>query len=319
MHHELNSDTKIRARELARQVTVAHDLDPEIQEELYGHIEDKMLAYKSGEEPVSDEDAFILVREHLGDAKVIRGLLQEVHAGAVQVDLGRKLMAIVIATLGVRVAGNLLQVMLLLALGFSGHAPAPNLPVSLRYGVEVGVLCLLFYILHRWKRVEYAGAWYRQWTFGRMWVIICIVAAVGWLIPIVTVGGSTPEHPSWFAIFPFSIMMSYIHLWLWWTAEAPKGTYQRIGMPTLLLGFMFFKEFYPARLRIVLGPAAASDPGLSNFVQYPLGDTVIGGHVEYLARNMLTPGSLYVYMLLMLVYAMSAYAWQRWRPAPHQE
>ena len=50
METPLNDTTRLKARELARKITVAHDLDPEIQEELYGHIEDKLLAYKSGEE-----------------------------------------------------------------------------------------------------------------------------------------------------------------------------------------------------------------------------------------------------------------------------
>ena len=99
MNTPLNDDTQQKARELARQITVAHDLDPEIQEELYGHIEDKLLAYKSGEERISDEDAFILVREHFGDAKVIRGLLQEVHAGAVQATLVRRVLALVLVLL----------------------------------------------------------------------------------------------------------------------------------------------------------------------------------------------------------------------------
>ncbi len=72
MNTPLNNDTQQRARELARTITVAHDLDPEIQEELYGHIEDKLLAYKNGEERITDEDAFILVREHFGNAKELK-------------------------------------------------------------------------------------------------------------------------------------------------------------------------------------------------------------------------------------------------------
>lgn len=44
MNKNLTSDIQQKARELARQITVAHDLDPDIQEELYGHIEDKPSA-----------------------------------------------------------------------------------------------------------------------------------------------------------------------------------------------------------------------------------------------------------------------------------
>ena len=88
MNSNIESDPQQKARELARQITVAHDLDPEIQEELYGHIEDKLLAYKSGEERISDEDAFILVREHLGDAKVLASMFAEVHEEAASLTPG---------------------------------------------------------------------------------------------------------------------------------------------------------------------------------------------------------------------------------------
>ncbi len=99
MNTPLNDDTQQEARDLARKITVAHDLDPEIQEELYGHIEDKLLAYKSGEERVSDEDAFILVREHFGDVKVLKNMFQDTHVVAVQETMLRRLLVAVITTL----------------------------------------------------------------------------------------------------------------------------------------------------------------------------------------------------------------------------
>ena len=45
MDRNLEGDLQQKARKLARKITVAHDLDPEIQEELYGYIEDKRRAY----------------------------------------------------------------------------------------------------------------------------------------------------------------------------------------------------------------------------------------------------------------------------------
>ena len=47
---------------LCRTISVARELDGEIRRELYAHMEDKFLAYVRGEIPLSDEDAFILVR-----------------------------------------------------------------------------------------------------------------------------------------------------------------------------------------------------------------------------------------------------------------
>ncbi|MBX3177946.1 MAG: hypothetical protein KF886_11330 [Candidatus Hydrogenedentes bacterium] len=170
MHEPLEDSTQAKARELARQITVAHDLDPEIQEELYGHIEDKMLAYKSGEERVSDEDAFILVREHFGDAKVIRGLLREVHAGAVTLSLGRRIGAACIITLAVAWLCRLLALPcqgIARALVGDGEFSSANgaLAFMLYYAplpiFPLGVALVFLY----WRKREDAGnsLWFHRW------------------------------------------------------------------------------------------------------------------------------------------------------------
>jgi len=78
-------------RALCKKISVAHDLDQEIQDELYGHMEDKLLAYLNGEEPVTEDDALILVREHFGDPAVLKNLLQDVHADNAHVSLAHRL------------------------------------------------------------------------------------------------------------------------------------------------------------------------------------------------------------------------------------
>jgi len=98
MADSLNPETQEQMRALCKKISVAHDLDAEIQDELYGHMEDKLLAYLNGEEPVTEEDAFILVREHFGDPAVLKGLLQDVHAYEVHVSLARRLAAAAIVT-----------------------------------------------------------------------------------------------------------------------------------------------------------------------------------------------------------------------------
>ncbi|MBI5095592.1 MAG: hypothetical protein HZB26_24555 [Candidatus Hydrogenedentes bacterium] len=90
---ELDPKTREHLQGLCRQITVAHELDPEIQEELYGHMEDKLLAYLSGEERVSEQDAFVLVREHFGDPAVLKGLLRDAHPREARVTYARRLLA----------------------------------------------------------------------------------------------------------------------------------------------------------------------------------------------------------------------------------
>ncbi len=100
MADPLKSDTREEIRALCKKISVAHNLDEEIQEELYGHMEDKLSAYLNGEEAVTEEDAFILVREHFGDPSALKGLLQDVHAFEAQVSLARRLAAAMIVSAG---------------------------------------------------------------------------------------------------------------------------------------------------------------------------------------------------------------------------
>jgi hypothetical protein len=80
MPEHLTPETANRLRAICERITVACELDTEIQEELYSHLEDKLLAYLSDEEKLSEEDAYILVREHFGNYDNLKRLLRTVHA-----------------------------------------------------------------------------------------------------------------------------------------------------------------------------------------------------------------------------------------------
>ena len=68
-----------KIQRFCRTISVTYNLDEDIQEELYGHIEDKMLGYLCGDEPLTEDDAFVLVRERFGDSASVRELLKSVH------------------------------------------------------------------------------------------------------------------------------------------------------------------------------------------------------------------------------------------------
>ena len=78
---------------------MAHDLDAEIQEELYGHMQDKLIAYLDGEEALAEADAFILVREHFGNPSAVKGLLQDVHAYEADVTRNETMMLKTVAAI----------------------------------------------------------------------------------------------------------------------------------------------------------------------------------------------------------------------------
>ena len=100
---------------LVKNISVAQRLDAEIQMELRGHIEDKLRGYLRREIALSEADALLLTKAHFGDAGMIKGMFQEVHAPAYAGSLGRRLVAAFVASLVVLEA--LMQIVNLLWTG----------------------------------------------------------------------------------------------------------------------------------------------------------------------------------------------------------
>jgi len=101
---KLSGETQKKIIELCRKISVSHNLDDEIREELFTHMEDKLLGYVNGDVALTEEDAFILVREHFGDAAVIRTLYREIEEMEVQVSFARRIGAALAASLGIGIA-----------------------------------------------------------------------------------------------------------------------------------------------------------------------------------------------------------------------
>ncbi len=284
MNTPLNNDTQQKAHDLARQITVAHDLDPEIQEELYGHIEDKLLAYKSGEERVSDEDAFILVREHFGDAKVIRGLMQEVHAGAVQVTLLRKMLALVIVLLAsailYRGATELTKLLFAVLTGSGGILDQFSSMLYLQLPASFAVLLVTFFVLRHWKRGLRAGKspWFCHWPVARMltWAVALLVLK-GLLPHILLTQQVTPRMPIFFEYgiyYAWTGLHScaYCLLWFWWT-DVWSGRFRNM----LLIGLAWIGYtlgsylLYPGGFMIAINAGDQMASNVSEIVSFAIG------------------------------------------------
>ena len=123
--HALSPELEKEARALCAKITVAHDLDAEIQEELFSHVEDKLLGYLQGEVPVSDADALLLARAHFGDPAAIKGLLGDVHAPEAAMSHWRRLAAAAIATLGCVIAARLALTLVSVGIQYI-HVKAPG-------------------------------------------------------------------------------------------------------------------------------------------------------------------------------------------------
>ena len=233
MGDPLSSNTQEQMQALCRKISVAHDLDPEIQKELYGHMEDKLLAYLSGEEQATEEDALILVREHFGDPAVLKGLLQDVHAYEVHVSLARRLAAAFAATTGLMVLWNVF--LFLVTVGCIMFAPEDGsftvLEGGLLFGGVLASICatvFLWLALHHWQRQVGSGwrVWFLRWQPGSIVALIAVLFLVQKFVPV-TYSYELMTVPSVSAarlliVFGLLSLVFQCLAWLWWCDRPPR-------------------------------------------------------------------------------------------------
>jgi hypothetical protein len=158
---------------LCDQISVDHSLDSEIRDELLGHMEDKLLSYMNGDERLTEQDAFILVREHFGNLAAIEGLFQDVYAA------NSWTLRILIAAIGcINTALGSVGVLLSLYITVAGlliiqnavHLVGPdNLLASPYPPVLIGVLGLPQFCLMLASGIGIM----RRKPWGRMWSFVC--------------------------------------------------------------------------------------------------------------------------------------------------
>ena len=239
MADKLSPDTCEEIRTLCRTISVAHDLDAEIHEELYGHMEDKMLAYLKGEELLTEKDAFILLREHFGDPAAVKGLLQNVHAYEAHLSLVRRLAAVCSATLGFLILQQILFCISFLGfvnwqetLGRSDRATSAY--CVLHAALTVASTVLLFLYLIKWQKQLIAGRpmWFIQWRPIAIVSLLGSLLLLQKLVPYVSPGDllSVDASAGWVVLFALGayMILGYLGLilqcftWLWWCDRPPR-------------------------------------------------------------------------------------------------
>jgi hypothetical protein len=228
----LDSAIEEKARALCAQITVAHNLDSEIQEELYGHVEDKILGYLSGEVPVTGDDALILVREHFGDARVIKSLLQDVHVTEVAVSQWRRYTAATIVMLACSLVGAAALDATLLAITLFDMSLM--LAVWMIGPIMVMTMLVPWVIFVHWRRILRVGRrpWYYRWSFKTLGVIVLSLALSKMLLPFVMVYGPSNGLPHVFFGSNFLRATSFVGAptllflqclsWIWWCDGPPR-------------------------------------------------------------------------------------------------
>ena len=307
MDNELNDNIRQKARELARQITVAHDLDPEIQEELYGHIEDKLLAYRSGEEPVTDEDAFILVREHFGDAKALKALFQDVHAEAFQVTLVRRVLALVVVLLvahivsaGVSALAHMVSMPLFVS---NTLTDTFRFQLYVTYPLNIFMLVGTCGVLYRWKHGLRTGKvpWFCRWPMLRMVKWIVVLLLLRGVVPHLAFSSPASPNPishlEWGLLYGYGVVNlgGYCVLWLWWADVLAGRLVQQLLVGTMWVGYSLVLMLYPVRLMIQLGSGDATAGGRLPIAEFHLGNVEVLGYFFYFIPG---PESLWFFLTM---------------------
>lgn len=227
-----------RVEELCREISVAHTLDAEIHEELRGHMEDKLLAYLNGQEVFTEEDAYVLVREHFGHRDSVKSLLKEVHAVDMQISLARRFAAIIAVHL---VYASLTSLCFVVVWSCAAWLKFMGEQTPLNIGFYPGLMVLfsvvstlLFWrVLLEWQRRHYAGEmlWFQRWNGARI-VILLGVLYLGLAITpnvqgsdLATISPLTAEplflNSLWICV-SLATGLAQILIWLWWCDFPPR-------------------------------------------------------------------------------------------------
>jgi hypothetical protein len=239
MADSVSPDIQAKLSALCKQVSVAHELDPDIQKELYGHMEDKLLAYLNGKEPLTDDDALILVREHFGDPAVIKDLFGRVHAWESHITVARRLAAVFILQFALLAPVHMFHMaasgLAMLWLGSGNESslllfgPRAILPWMTLYGLAIVVTWL---ILRGWQQAieRHESLWFLEWSPARLVGLLALLYFVEQFA--VTVQPSAERLQS---LFPEPFRMTWTlqlaqyamsaagcALVLWWCDRPPR-------------------------------------------------------------------------------------------------
>ncbi len=249
MSGALNEQTRERMAALCKKIAVAHDLDEEIQTELLSHLEDKLLGYLSGEEAVTEEDAFILAEKHFGEAAVLKGMLQDVHAVEVHISLVRHSLAAFIATslilIGFRAVEFGARTMFLDRIDVSNKS---TMLVIMAVLVLLAGACALlpWLVFHKWRRQMATGI--KPWCYR--WPMRSMVGLATGLFLIESFSGAIPIElwlPTPLSIDLLATLLLLVLFagtancaaWFWWCVESsrrPNHFAQVAGLWMLLNG-----------------------------------------------------------------------------------
>ena len=181
MDSSLSSETQFQIRALCEFIAQTEQLGEDVQEELRGHIEDKVIAYMTGAEPVSEDDALMLAKKHFGQPRVLKSLLQSAHPERFGLGMGRRIAVAALAS----IAAGALTKATRAAVGILGAVILD--PLSCQYWLMVGAklagltgFVTLILILRRARSLAHSSnrPWFVRWSIGRFTAVFAFAMLV---------------------------------------------------------------------------------------------------------------------------------------------
>lgn len=224
MTDNINPEIRERIDALLDEVAAGFDLDNDTREELRAHMMEKFQDYKSGAEPVSDDDAFVLVREHFGKPEIIRTCFQE-HRERVTPTLFFRWFSAAAITCSMFI---IVQAMLQTTLRI--------------YTVQAIMAVLIGVPLWYWKVQEHKGrkVWYLS---PQPWLLLSSILILVFTLPLpahLTNWGLhrfSPEK-AYFPVYPPTGLLIYQLVFiLWWFDRKPRYLLVPLGAAAIMVFF----------------------------------------------------------------------------------
>lgn len=232
MNQPISPETQSRIRALCESIAQRDQLGEDVQDELRGHIEDKLMGYLHGEEPVSEADAFLLAREHFGEASTVKALLHTAHARPVFVGLGRRIGIVLLLTLAAHVLVRcvLFAMVLFQVPLYTGYQGFALLMSSVK---AIGIPLFMYAMLRSTRRRPSDGLmrWLATGNRRMMMLSAMFVLLLWFSLP------GAQFAPATLSLYPravqmlFAIVMAVLAVsgpiatclvWIWWCDQAPR-------------------------------------------------------------------------------------------------
>ena len=220
MDKPLSQEAQSRIGELCESIARRDLLDVDAQEELRGHIEDKVIAYLEGREALTELDAVVLAREHFGSPDTLKSYFHLLEPHRLNIGVVHKLSQLVFVSYSIQIVAVLLlrsylygNPLALFGINSKPHTLTPELMVATSGIIVVSVVCVLSAIqkMNLLKKFDQLST--RTLLVSAMFAfIVCACLPTWWRM------GHAPLTNTLVVIFCVHIGFAIIscYTWLWW-------------------------------------------------------------------------------------------------------